>query len=71
MRSAKHSDSDSNNKGPVPGEKDETFLPPRKAVHPTEKETWLRIFYRSLLWLFVLLVAGLFVWGWQLVHKEI
>lgn len=28
------------------------YLPPRKVVHPTEKEKWLRFFYRSLLWIF-------------------
>lgn len=44
------------------------YLPPRKAVHPTEKEKWIRIFYRSLLWIFVLLVAGLLVWGWQRIN---
>lgn len=49
---------------------EDTFLPPRKVVHPTEKETWLRIFYRSLLWLFILLVAGLLVWGWRRVNGE-
>lgn len=46
-------------------EQDETFLPPRKTVHPTEKEKWLPIFYRTLLWLFILLVVGLLVWGWR------
>ncbi|MED4602475.1 hypothetical protein P9314_17550 [Paenibacillus validus] len=44
------------------------YLPPRKVVHPTEKEKWLRFFYRSLLWIFVLLVAGLLVWGWQRIN---
>ncbi|MCR8634429.1 hypothetical protein [Paenibacillus radicis (ex Xue et al. 2023)] len=51
-------------------EEDDTFLPPRNAVHPTEKEKWLRIFYRSLLWLFIMLVAGLLVWGWRKVKGE-
>ncbi|PZE21974.1 hypothetical protein [Paenibacillus xerothermodurans] len=54
-----------NQKEAAPDEKDDTFLPPRRAVHPTEKETWLRMFYRSLLWLFIMLVTGLLVWGWQ------
>ncbi|UUZ79484.1 hypothetical protein LJK88_30620 [Paenibacillus sp. P26] len=48
-------------------EHDEHYLPPRKTVHPTEKEKWLRFFYRSLLWIFILLVAGLLAWGWKLV----
>ncbi|WP_248925388.1 hypothetical protein [Paenibacillus hamazuiensis] len=56
-------------RSPEPGyledarEQDEHFLPPRKAVHPTEKEKWVKIFYRSLLGLFVALVAGLLTWG--------
>ncbi|MDF2961060.1 MAG: hypothetical protein K0S39_2795 [Paenibacillus sp.] len=58
------------NRGSVQEETDDTFLPPRKAVHPTEKERWLRIFYRTLLWLFILLVAGLLVWGWRKVQGE-
>ncbi|SDC39349.1 hypothetical protein SAMN02799630_00465 [Paenibacillus sp. UNCCL117] len=44
---------------------EEHYLPPRKSVHPTEKEKWLRIFYRSLLWIFILLVTGLLLWGWK------
>ncbi|KPV55496.1 hypothetical protein QJ48_32890 [Paenibacillus sp. A3] len=46
---------------------DDHYLPPRKTVHPTEKEKWLPYFYRSLLWIFILLVAGLSAWGWKLV----
>ncbi|TDF99315.1 hypothetical protein [Paenibacillus piri] len=56
---------DENSKVPVEGGYEDTFLPPRKTVHPTEKDKWLRIFYRTLLWMFVLLVAGLVVWGWR------
>jgi hypothetical protein len=51
-------------------EVDDTFLPPRNVVHPTEKEKWLRGFYLSLLWLFILLVAGLLFWGWQRLNGE-
>ncbi|WP_240413903.1 hypothetical protein [Paenibacillus periandrae] len=51
-------------------DEDETFLPPRKVVHPAESDRWLRIFYLSLLWVFILLVAGLLVWGWQRVKGE-
>ncbi|WP_281886847.1 hypothetical protein [Paenibacillus sp. YYML68] len=43
---------------------EELYLPPRKKVHPTEKEKWLPIFYRTLLSIFVLLTIGLLVWGW-------
>jgi type VI protein secretion system component VasF len=50
-------------------EQDDHFLPPRKTVHPAERERWVRYFYRTLLWLFVLLVLGLLVWGWQLVRE--
>jgi hypothetical protein len=48
-----------------PGDEDETFLPPRNSVHPAESEKVLRIFYLSLLWMFIMLVAGLLFWGWQ------
>jgi hypothetical protein len=44
-------------------ERDDHFLPPRRTVHPTEKAKWIRIFYRTLLWLFVSLVIGLIIWG--------
>ncbi|MCZ8512905.1 hypothetical protein O9H85_10840 [Paenibacillus filicis] len=54
--------------GPAPSaEPDEHYLPPRKTVHPTERERWVRFFYRSLLWIFILLVSGLLLWGWKLV----
>ncbi|MEK8127435.1 hypothetical protein WMW72_05855 [Paenibacillus filicis] len=46
-------------------EESDTYLPPRRSVHPTERERWLRIFYRSLLWIFILLVIGLLLWGWK------
>lgn len=46
-------------------EMDDHYLPPRKTVHPTEKEKWVFIFYRTLLWIFILLVAGLLIWGWS------
>jgi hypothetical protein len=54
-------------RNPEPGKPNDHYLPPRKTVHPTEKERWLRYFYRSLLWIFIGLVAGLIVWGWRLV----
>ncbi|MFD0694870.1 hypothetical protein ACFQZT_12260 [Paenibacillus sp. GCM10027628] len=44
-------------------EEDDTYLPPRKAVHPSEKGKWARLFYLTLLWLFIMLVVGLTVWG--------
>ncbi|MGG1598702.1 hypothetical protein [Paenibacillus naphthalenovorans] len=50
-------------------ELDDHYLPPRQTVHPTEKEKWVFIFYRSLLWIFVLLVAGLLIWGWTLFNS--
>ncbi|WP_284640294.1 hypothetical protein [Paenibacillus silviterrae] len=52
------------------GQEDDHFLPPRKTVHPTERERWIRIFYRTLLWLFILLVCGMLFWGWQLVRSS-
>ncbi|MGF7030437.1 hypothetical protein J2T17_001342 [Paenibacillus mucilaginosus] len=51
--------------GTGPAVPDDHYLPPRKTVHPTEKEKWLPLFYRSLLWIFVLLVVGLLFWGYQ------
>ncbi|MFC5448049.1 hypothetical protein [Paenibacillus aestuarii] len=44
-------------------EDEDTYLPPRKAVHPSEYGKWTRIFYLTLLWLFIMLVIGLTVWG--------
>jgi len=55
-------------KGPAQ-EEDDTFLPPRNTIHPTEKEQWLPIFYRTLLWLFIMLVVGLIVWGWRYINR--
>jgi type VI protein secretion system component VasF len=52
-------------------ERDEHFLPPRKAVHPAEKERWSKLFYRSLLWMFILLVVGLLVWGRQFMWHDV
>lgn len=49
---------------------DETFLPPRNVVHPAESERLLRIFYLALLWIFILLVAGLLFWGWRRMKGE-
>ena len=43
---------------------DDHYLPPRKTVHPTEKEKWVFVFYRTLLWIFICLVMGLLIWGW-------
>ncbi|WNR42475.1 hypothetical protein [Paenibacillus roseipurpureus] len=42
---------------------DETYLPPRRAVHPSERGKWTNLFYMTLLWLFVALVVSLTVWG--------
>lgn len=44
-------------------EDEEHYLPPRKTVHPSEKGKFTRIFYRTLLWLFISLVVGLTIWG--------
>lgn len=46
-------------------QKDETYLPPRKSVHPSEKGVWTRRFYLALFWLFITLTAALFVWGYH------
>jgi hypothetical protein len=44
-------------------EEEDHYLPPRKEVHPSENGKWTRIFYQTLLWLFILLVVGLTIWG--------
>ncbi|OAS14089.1 hypothetical protein [Paenibacillus oryzisoli] len=42
---------------------DDTYLPPRRAVHPSEQGKWTNLFYLTLLWLFIALVVSLTVWG--------
>jgi hypothetical protein len=44
---------------------DDFMLPPRKAVHPSDKQKVIKVFYRTLVVLFILLTAGLLVWGVQ------
>ncbi|MDQ0898289.1 hypothetical protein QFZ80_002117 [Paenibacillus sp. V4I7] len=48
---------------PIEVQEDDTYLPPRNAVHPSERGKWTRIFYLTLLWLFIILVVSLTVWG--------
>ncbi|KQX68791.1 hypothetical protein [Paenibacillus sp. Soil724D2] len=48
---------------PIEVKEDDTYLPPRNAVHPSERGKWTRIFYLTLLWLFIILVGSLTVWG--------
>jgi len=38
-------------------------LPPRRKVHPSNKMKMVRIFYNTLLAAFLLLTAGLVLWG--------
>jgi hypothetical protein len=47
----------------TPQEDDENYLPPRKVLHPSERDKWTMIFYRTLLMIFILLVVGLTIWG--------
>ncbi|MFH5184771.1 hypothetical protein ACHHV8_20180 [Paenibacillus sp. TAB 01] len=56
---------------PAGEEPEESSLPPRHAVHRSEREKRLRIFYGTLLWLFILLVVGLLIWGWRRVRLEL
>lgn len=42
---------------------DDTYLPPRGVVHSSEQGKWTSIFYTTLLWLFIILVISLTVWG--------
>ncbi|MDF2646707.1 MAG: hypothetical protein K0Q73_2512 [Paenibacillus sp.] len=48
---------------PIEVQENDTYLPPRNAVHPSERGKWTRIFYLTLLWLFIILVVSLTVWG--------
>lgn len=48
---------------PIEVKEDDTYLPPRNAVHPSERGKLTRIFYLTLLWLFIILVVSLTVWG--------
>ncbi|KRF12169.1 hypothetical protein [Paenibacillus sp. Soil787] len=48
---------------PLEVQEDDTYLPPRNAVHPSDRGKWTRIFYLILLWLFIILVVSLTVWG--------
>lgn len=44
---------------------DEPSLPPRRKVHPSNKLKMVRLFYNTLIFAFLLLMAGLIVWGVQ------
>lgn len=48
---------------PIEVQEDDTYLPPRNDVHPSERGKWTRIFYLTLLWLFIILVVSLTAWG--------
>ncbi|MFC5699853.1 hypothetical protein ACFPVX_01050 [Cohnella faecalis] len=41
----------------------ETGMPPRSVVHPSKRGQGTKLFYRLLLFLFILLVGGLLWWG--------
>jgi hypothetical protein len=41
-------------------------LPPRKTLFPSNRRKLVNLFYNTLLVLFVLLLAGLTVWGFRL-----
>lgn len=51
------------NPGVEEKQEDDTYLPPRRAVHPSEQGKWTNLFYMTLLWLFIALVVSLTVWG--------
>lgn len=48
--------------GTTDQQSDDFFLPPRKAVHPSEKKLWSRLYYGVLLSLFVLLIVAAIGW---------
>jgi len=41
-------------------------IPPRKTLHPSNKGKLTRLFVNTLILLFILLVAGLLLWGHNL-----
>jgi len=45
---------------------EDMMLPPRSVLHPNSTAKLVRLFYRSLVVLFVLLTVGLAVWGLKL-----
>jgi hypothetical protein len=45
------------------GTEERETLPPRRKVHPSNKMQMVRLFYNSLIVLFLTLMAGLIVWG--------
>ena len=38
-------------------------LPPRSVIHSSEKGKWTLRYYQMLVWLFIFLLIGLFIWG--------
>lgn len=44
-------------------EEDSTMLPPRSIVHPSNKAKITRVFYMSLVLMFIALVISLIIWG--------
>lgn len=48
---------------PPQHEKDTNKLPPRHVAHPSNRTKLTKLFYNSLIFIFILLVAGLLVWG--------
>lgn len=44
----------------------EGTLPPRSTLFPAKRRKWNKIFYNTLLVLFIMLVAGLALWGFRL-----
>jgi hypothetical protein len=51
----------------TPAEENLDF-PPRSTLHPSNRMRLIHLFYRTLVFLFVLLAAGLIVWGMRLPH---
>ncbi|EXX91461.1 hypothetical protein BG53_00770 [Paenibacillus darwinianus] len=50
----------------VQGRKDKPRLPPRSTKHPSNKQQMAKWFYHTLIFLFLVLAAGLFLFGRQL-----
>ena len=46
-------------------------LPPRSVIHSAERWKWARRFYQFLVFLFILLLIGLFLWGGRYTSRAV
>lgn len=51
----------------MPEDEWEEEIPPRRMLHPSEKEKYPKLFYFSLTFLFLVLTVVLIIWGFHLI----